>query len=33
VPGYDPTKKQVLGHDHGCLQWFDTTECGSSSGT
>lgn len=28
---YIPGTKQVLGHDNGCLKWFNTTECASGS--
>lgn len=31
-PGWDEYAKQVLGHDeYGCLTWFDTTDCSTSS--
>lgn len=33
LDGYDDTTVQVLGHDHGCLRWFNTTNCGSGSGS
>lgn len=33
LPGYDATKVQILGHETGCLKWFDTDECGSGSGS
>jgi len=32
VNGYDSTKTQLLGHEAGCLKWFDTTDCGSTTG-
>lgn len=31
LDGYDASKKQILGHDLGCLKWYDTTDCGSGS--
>lgn len=33
LEGYDGTKTQVLGHESGCLKWFDTTECDLGSGS
>jgi hypothetical protein len=32
LEGYDDTKTQILGHEAGCLKWFDTTECDAGSG-
>lgn len=31
ITGYDETTTQLLGHEYGCLRWFDTTDCGSGS--
>jgi hypothetical protein len=33
LEGYDETKSQLLGHEEGCLKWFDTTECDTGSGS
>lgn len=33
VEGYEAEATQILGHENGCLKWFDTTECSSGSGS
>ena len=32
IDGYDATKTQVLGHETGCLKWFNTTTCVAPGG-
>lgn len=31
IAGYNPAAAQILGHENGCLKWFDTTTCAGSS--
>jgi hypothetical protein len=33
LDGYDGWKVQLLGHEYGCLKWFDTTDCDEGSGS
>jgi len=33
LEGFDDTKVQILGHEYGCLKWFDTTDCEQGSGS
>lgn len=31
IAGYKQSEEQILGHENGCLKWFDTTTCSGSS--
>lgn len=33
LDNYDASKVQLLGHDMGCLRWFNVTECEEGSGS
>lgn len=31
VQGYQSTATQILGHEAGCIKWFDTTDCSTAA--